>query len=230
MDAYLLRFERLEILATVSEGVRPDNDWLLLHWFSGSHPEPPRIMPLRNATGSTLLVAGDMIPPFSCACELPCADPLPVFLAFLIVELGAYPPAEQPRRANAANRKVADLLAEAYVEANEWVAESRGIVRADAAAIDTALSQGIVDSIAPAFVEEARTRLARDGWSGTGGRPVLHDVVAFSPAPKASRLTLERAYPDDGHGSAGARVALRLVLEQCDRLSPSLPASRVPLV
>jgi hypothetical protein len=209
MDTCLIRFERIEILATSRAGARADNDWLLLHWFVGGQPQPPQVMPLRNASGSAALAAGDVIPPFACACPLVASAHPTMAAVFLVVELGAYPAVEQSRQAIAASRRIGAALTEAYVEATEWMAEVDNRMALEARGAGADAPSG---AIATAFIEEALNRLAWCDWRAAGMTPVLHDAVAFASA--TTGRTLERTYPADGQAACVARTALRLTQER----------------
>jgi len=209
MDTCLIHFERIEILATSRTGTRSDNDWLLLHWFVGGQPQSPQVMPLRNASGSAALAAGDVIPPFACTCPLVASAHPAMVAVFVVIELGASPAVEQSRQAVAASRRIGAVLTEAYAEANEWMAE-----------VDNRMAPGARGTgadapsraIATAFIEEALNRLAWGDWRAAGMTPVLHDAVAFASATMGR--TLERTYPADGRATGVARTALRLTQER----------------
>ena len=201
MGKAVLTFDQMEIINKKSDTEHSDNDWLIITWSVQDKANVRTdTIPLRNTDNSVILDSGNIIAPV--LTEVACNDGDLVSAFFTVVNLGSTDFPEQIDAAGKIAKEVARGMAEAYVQAAEFVVRNS----------DIPLSQVFADGIEevrPAIVDAAGTAVDRvivpavkfivDEINILLGHPncnglVFYDVAMFGPRAPAADLTTWRTY------------------------------------
>lgn len=218
MGTCTLTFDQMQILAKKSDSRHSDNDWLIVTWFVGPDNVRTDTVSLRNQAGSVVLDSGDTIQPVSLSVS--CADGDLVTATFQVINLGSTDFSDQEQAVGDIGKKIAEVVAEIYVDAAEEVV--RGGVPAGevfAAGIEK-VKPVIVSSVDAAWgdiimplIEDVIGLLQQLAGVPDCNGDVLHDIIAFLPfEPKSPQTWTTSPYVASSKAGCGSAASTSVVV------------------